>query len=235
MPIIAGKREEGTIDKALTNRPAVWFARTAMTANVFFFIVMFVAFVFIQPELNPLYRYGSEYAVGRMGWLMKLNFFVWGIGLISFACAMAYGLDARAKSRVAIILFVVAGVGIFLSGIFDSDLQVLNENPPPKWIEPPPSDEQKVHIIAGLVAFFTLMPGMGLAARRLRIAGRLSGGYRWLRYLSWTVPVMFVASIFVFGSMGLTGLGQRVFLACVIAWIVLAAWGLHKGAFSQRE
>lgn len=34
----------------------------------------------MMAELNPLYRYGSEYSVGRMGWLMKLAFWVWGGG-----------------------------------------------------------------------------------------------------------------------------------------------------------
>lgn len=221
--------------RTFMNRRAISFARAAIAATVFFFLVMFVAFLFIQPELNPLYRYGSEYAVGRMGWLMKLNFFVWGCGLIAVAGAMKFGLDSRARSKVAIILFVLAGIGIFLSGVFDTDLQVLNENPPPKWIEPEPSNEQIRHIIAGLVAFFTLMPGMGLASRRLRMAGRLSGGYRWLRYLSWMAPVLFLASVFVFAAIGLTGLGQRLFLAAVFAWVVVAALGLERGAFLRDE
>ena len=214
---------------------AIWLARIAMWATIFFFVVMFVAFVFIQPELNPLYRFGSEYAVGRMGWLMKLNFFVWGAGLIAFALSMAYGLDSDAKSRIAIILFVLAGAGIFLSGVFDSDLQVLNENPPPKWIEPAPSDEQILHIIVGLAAFFCLFPGAGLVTRRLRIADRLSGKYRLLRPISWLLPVMFFVSFFVFHSVGYVGLGQRIALIFIFAWVILAARGMEKGAFLLKH
>lgn len=155
-----------------------------MVATVFFFLVMFIAFVFIQPELNPLYRFGSEYAVGRMGWLMKLAFFVWGAGLMSFALAMAKGLDAKARSYAAIILFAVAAVGVFFGGVFDSDLQVLNENPPPLWIEPPASDEQILHAAFGMVGLIGLMIGVGVASRRLRIAGRLASTYRILQRLS---------------------------------------------------
>lgn len=214
---------------------AIWLARIATWTTIFFFIVMFVAFVFIQPELNPLYRFGSEYAVGRGGWLMKLNFFVWGAGLAVFALAMAYGLDSDAKSRIGIVLFVLAGAGIFLSGVFDSDLQVLNENPPPKWIEPPASDEQILHMIVGLVAFFSLFPGAGLVSRRLRIADRLSGKYKLLRPLSWLLPVMFFASFFVFHSLGLVGLGQRIALVFIFAWVILAARGLEKGAFLLKQ
>jgi hypothetical protein len=75
-----------------------------------------VAFVFIQPELNPLYRFGSEYSLGRMGWLMKLALFVWGGGMLALAPAMAKGLDTASCSRTAIILFAVGGVGVFLAG-----------------------------------------------------------------------------------------------------------------------
>lgn len=213
------------------DRRAIWFARAAIWATAVFFAVMYVAFVFIQPELNPLYRFGSEYAVGYAGWLMKLSFFVWGTGLVAFALAMACGLDPDARSSIAIGLFVIAGAGVFLSGIFDSDLQVLNEDPPPRWVEPPASREQVLHAIAGLIAFFSLMPGAGLVSRRLRLAGRLSGGYRWLRPLSWVLPVAFIAFATVFVSQGLAGLGQRIFMAFVFAWIILAARGLEKSAF----
>jgi hypothetical protein len=45
-----------------------------------------------SPSLNPIYRFGSEYSAGRMGWLMKLAFFVWGGALLALALAMARGL-----------------------------------------------------------------------------------------------------------------------------------------------
>lgn len=210
---------------------AEWCARIALFATLFFFIVMYVAFPFIQPELNPLYRFGSEYAVGPMGWLMKLNFFVWGGGLFAFALGMAIGVDSKARSRIAVVLFMLAGVGVFLSGVFDSNLQVLNENPPPRWIEPPSSRENTLHAIAGLVTFFSLMSGAGLVARRLRIEGRLNGVYRWLRVLSWLLPVAFVCFVAAFIPNGLGGLGQRIFIGLVLLWVILAARGLQKGAF----
>ncbi len=208
------------------------YARVAIVASAFFVLVMYVAFLFIQPELNPLYRYGSEYAVGRMGWLMKAAFFVWGTGLLAFALAQATGLDPEARSPIGIALFAIAAVGVFVAGTFDSDLQVLNPSPPPLWIEPPASDEQQLHALAGLVAFFAIMPGAGLVSRRLRLAGRLRGPYRWLRALSWLITVSFFVFAFGFASIGLSGLGQRLFLGVLFAWLFMAAWGLGKGVFA---
>lgn len=218
-----------------TPKSAVPLARASVLATVFFAIVMYVAFVFIQPELNPLYRYGSEYSVGRMGWLMKLAFFVWGGGLLALALAMARGTDAAARSGTAIIFFLIGGTGIFFSVVFDSDLQVLNEDPPPIWIEAPPTVEQMWHAGVGIVGLLSLMVGAGFATRRLRRAGRLVGTYRKLRLLSWLAPAAFIAFAFLFTANGLAGLGQRIFLAILFAWVIVFAHGLSKGAFLSRQ
>ena len=210
-------------------------ARIAIAGTLFYAFVMYVAFVFIQPELNPIYRYGSEYSVGRMGWLMKLAFFVWGSGLMALAFAMVKGLDTRSRSHTAIILFAVGAIGVFFAGVFDSDLQVLNENPPPRWIEGPASNEQMLHAAAGIVGLFSLMAAAGFATRSLRLAGRLRPGYRALRLLSWLTPAAFVAFVTIFASYGLVGFGQRIFLALMFAWQVIAAHGLAAGAFSSRQ
>lgn len=214
-------------------RRAVWYARATIAGTLFMLLVMYVAFVFIQPELSPLYRFGSEYAVGRMGWLMKLAFFVWAAGILAFAFALSKGLDAEARSRAGVVLFAIGAFGIFLSGVFNSDLMMQNPNPPPIWVEGPASDSQKLHAVGGLVAFFAMMPGAGLVSRRLRRAGRLRGGYRWLRPLSWLIPLAFVAFVTVFTAAGLIGLGQRIFIALLFAWLLLAARGLETGAFSS--
>lgn len=212
--------------------PGAVLARMSWSATVFYAFVLYVAFAFIQPELNPLHRFGSEYAVGRMGWLMKLAFFVWGGGLVALGLAMAKGLDAAARSNTAIVLFLIGGIGVFLAGVFDADMQIPNPEPPPAWIEAPPSPEQRLHGAAGSLGLLSLMAAAGLASRRLRIAGRLGFRYRSLRALAWLTPVAFVAFI-VSVPFGLAGLGQRIFLAVLFAWQLLAAWGISVGAFRR--
>ena len=208
-------------------------ARLSIIGTLFYAFVMYVAFAFIQPELDPLYRFGSEYSVGRMGWLMKLAFYVWSGGLIALAFAMAKGLDEDSRSTAAIILFAVGALGVFFAGVFDSDLQVLNDKPPPLWVEPPASDESNLHSWAGMIGLVSLMIGAGIASRRLRLAGKLQSAYHSLRWLSWLTPVLFIAFATYFVSIGLAGLGQRIFLALMFAWQVIVAWGLGSGAFHR--
>jgi hypothetical protein len=217
-------------------KSVVALARFAMLATVFVVLVWYVVFVVVQPELNPLYRYTSEYTLGRMGWLMKLAFFVWSAGMLALALAFANGLDAAARSRTAIILFTVAGAAVPLPGVFDADLQVINPDPPPLWIVPdPPSTEQGIHAMAGLVGLLCLLAGAGFAARRLRLAGRLRSKYYILRPLSWLSLVAFFPFMFFLASQGLAGLGQRIVYAFVFAWLIIAARGLATGAFSQTS
>ena len=154
---------------------------------------------------------------------------------MALAFAMAKGLDAESRSYAAIILFAVGALGVFFAGVFDSDLQVLNENPPPRWVELPPSDEQILHAASGMVGLLSLMVGAGIASRRLRIAGRLSSKYRILRSLSWVTPTAFIAMATLFASFGVIGLGQRIFIALLFAWQIIAAHGLSVGAFSSRQ
>lgn len=205
-----------------------------MAGMAFFAVVTYVAFAFIQPELNPLHRFGSEYAVGRGGWLMKVAFFAWAAGILSLAVAMAKGLDPEARSRSAVVLLALSAAGLVAAGIFNADLQIPNDNPPPLWVEPPASDEQVRHVVGSFVFFLSLMSAAGLASRRLRLAGRLRGVYRALRHLSWLAPVTFATFVVYFVPQGIAGLGQRIFLVVLFAWVILAARGIETGAFLRK-
>ena len=61
-----------------------------------FIIIMFsfhfISFHFIQPELDPMTRFGSEYVVGRLGWIMNLAFFFFAGGLFLLAATFKSGL-----------------------------------------------------------------------------------------------------------------------------------------------
>jgi hypothetical protein len=46
------------------------------------FVVILVLLHFIKPELDPKWRMISEYEIGKHGWLMRLAFVVWGLGVL---------------------------------------------------------------------------------------------------------------------------------------------------------
>ena len=84
-------------------------AHVATIGVTAFVTIMYVAFLFIRPELNPLERYGSEYAVGRMGWLMVTGFICLATSVAALALGLAMGLDRHARSRIGIVLMTEPG------------------------------------------------------------------------------------------------------------------------------
>jgi hypothetical protein len=92
---------------------------------------------------------------------------------------------------------------ILHSGIFDTDLQIPAMDSRRRWVDPPVvSRHHLVHVAAGVNAFLAIVLGIVVTTRRLQRAGRLHGQF-----------------------------GQRVFLAAVIAWLLLAARGFVKSVF----
>lgn len=185
------------------------------------FLAVVVVLHFVQPELRPVRRFISEYAVGRMGWLLNTGFAFFAFGLSALATAFGWRLDPRARTRVGGILLGVSALGILASGLFNADLQGADR-----------TAYGIAHDLAGFVAFFSLIPGAIVISRRLARANRLRGRYLRLRLLAWLLVPLFLAMMFVFGPIGVIGAGQRIFLGGVFVWLLLAAQGLRTGSFS---
>lgn len=188
------------------------------------FVAVALTFHFVQPELHPLRRFISEYAAGRAGWLLNIAFFAFALGLAALTAVFGRLLDPPARTRVGGTLFGVSALGIFASGLFNSDLQGADV-----------TGEGLVHDLAGFVAFFSLLPGAIVVSRRLVRAERLRGRYRRLDLLAWLLVPLFAAMLFVFEPSGMVGLGQRIFLCGVFAWLLTVAHGLRTGAFEAAE
>lgn len=180
--------------------------------------LILIAFHFIQPELNPLKRFGSEYASGRLGWLMNVAFFGFAIGLASLAIAFAF-LRPPARSRSTGVLLGISSLGILSSGLFNSDLQGT-----------PVTRIGIAHDLSGFVAFLTMIPAMILASRRLHLTKNVRGIRLTLRYCPWLVLVLFLSMLFVFEPLQLVGLGQRLFVTAMFTWLLSAAYAIRSGA-----
>ena len=182
------------------------------------FVVILVSFHFIQPELDPLRRFGSEYAAGRMGWLMRVAFFSLSAGLAATATAIGFTAGESSRSRVAGILMWVSSLGILLSGVFNADLQDASV-----------TRTGIAHDLVGFLAFLTLIPAMFVVSKSLRTEGSRRSAYSALRVLPWISLVLFVALLFYFSTTGLVGLGQRIFLVSILTWLFVTMVGVREG------
>ena len=65
-------------------------ARVAATSAVALIVIALHA---IKPELEPSWRFVSEYATGRHGWIMKVAFVLWAVS----CAALSVGSSTRCE------------------------------------------------------------------------------------------------------------------------------------------
>jgi len=174
-----------------------------------------------RPGYDARYHTGSELELGPRGWIMRINFFQVGFGVLAFAV----GVGRVLRTDIAAALLGVAGVALVLSGVFAPD--------PVRGFPPGASDRTgrpvttaaKLHDLAGPVvvlslcaACLTLAVGvggpwgayaLGTAVAGLALTGRLISAYR--------------------KDAPDTGLIQRLLLAVYGVWVVVFGVALAAG------
>lgn len=182
------------------------------------FVTIVAAFHVIRPELNPMTTFSSYYALGKMGWLMNLGSLAFAIGVAALTLAF---VRMRDSSRAGSVLLGSSACGLLIGGLFNVD---------PLGAQPTSSGQ--VHLVSGLLTFLCMIPAAILVSRGLSLAKRLRGWYRVLPSLSWLAALLFLANLSVLGALGLPGLGNRLFLAIVSAWLLTAAQGIRTNSFA---
>lgn len=193
------------------------------TAGFVAFLALVLVMHVLQPELDPVTRFASEYAPGTAGWLMNVAFVALATALAALAVAFGWTLRPSLRSRAAGILLAISSVGFLASGVFNSDLQT----------DTIATGQGMAHDLAGFIAFLTLFPAMVAIGGRLRKNKRPRGLF--LTVLAWVVIALFLAMLFLFEPSGMVGLGQRIFLAAMLGWLLITARGLGSGAFDVAD
>lgn len=84
------------------------------------FIILLVLLHIINNSVNPIWQPISEYALGNAGWLMKVAFFSLGISFLSLGIYFIREIP-NIGSRIGGVLLILASLGNFLAGIFNTD------------------------------------------------------------------------------------------------------------------
>jgi hypothetical protein len=84
------------------------------------FVLLLGTLHIVQPELDPSWRFISEYALGRAGWLMTAAFVALAVSLLAAFVALARAVRTW-PGRVGLVLLVVAAVGVLLAAVFPTD------------------------------------------------------------------------------------------------------------------
>jgi hypothetical protein len=84
------------------------------------FLVLLSALHFIKPEIDPSWRFISEYEIGDYGWIMVIAFLSSAFSNIS----LFISIRSQIKSiggRIGLILLLISAAGLTIAGVFISD------------------------------------------------------------------------------------------------------------------
>lgn len=209
---------------ARTTSPSV-SARLALLATTATAVLIGLLHV-LKPELDPGWRFLSEYAIGPNGWIMTMAFLLWALGCVALFAALRTEVGSRMGRAGLAVLLVVAGA-LVLAGLFPQD---------PITGRPEDATTQgSIHAGASMVG----IPGIPVAA--LLISYSLGRNPAWARrkqlllvlahltwitlalmtaYLAWAVP-----RAGGFGPDVSAGWMNRLVVATYLGWQAAASYG----------
>jgi hypothetical protein len=184
--------------------------------SVIYYVVAVALLHFLRTDYDPGYRFLSEYVIGPYGELMRSTFFVFGVGALALSFGLWRSVSAKLRFLPGLLLWVIWAGAVFLAGIYTADLQ-----------GSPPTESGKMHALMSMIGFPCVVLAMPLISVLLRWEQKWRSVWLVCVALSAALIICFFA-IGQLAEMRLAGLGQRVFLACMLAWMFVLGWKLLK-------
>ena len=189
-------------------------------AGVLYFAVIIVALHFLRPDLDPISRPTSEYAVGRYGYLMSTAFFSMSLAAFILVVGLYQGITLAARSLIGLVFLGLWGIGVLIAMIFPMDAEGAL-----------PTLSGMIHQVAAPFTFLSVTLGISLVSRRLKLDDQWRPFYRPALFLSPIVWLGFAGTFLSFITQsGFMGLAQRITLATIVTWMLLAAFRLRSVA-----
>ena len=215
---------------ATSRRLGVVNAASVCTGAVSLFAVLVVSLHFIEPELDPKWRFVSEYANGPHGWVMQLAFFVLAGGFVALLAALRPHVHTKPGLAGLAFLGLAAG-GVAMAGLF-------NQDPLTSTVG---TREGNLHAIATMIGIpgfvlASLLLGSSLARRWTAVRRPLLvlSHLPWIAFVSMPVYMAIVMpAAGGFGPAVWVGLLNRLFLVVMCGWLLFVA--RHVSRAQARE
>jgi hypothetical protein len=106
------------MNTVIANRspPAAHISLYAAGSVFFLLLILHV----VKPEFEPSWRFLSEYAIGRNGWIMVLCFQIWAVSYVALFVALRNIVTTR-PGRFGTYLLLLVAASLVLAGLFAQD------------------------------------------------------------------------------------------------------------------
>ena len=182
--------------------------------SVIYYVAAVALLHVLRTDYDPGYRFLSEYVVGPYGELMRSTFFVFAVGALAMSFGVWRSVSSKLRFLPGLLLWVIWACAVFLAGIYTADLQ-----------GSPATESGKMHAKMSMIGF----PCVTLAMPIISILFRWEQKWRSVWLVCIALSAALVICFFAIGQlaeMRLAGVGQRVFIACMLAWIFVIGWNL---------
>lgn len=205
----------GKATSALTSPTA---ARVSLGTAVLFLLLL-GALLALQPEIDPSWRFISEHALGRHGWMMSLAFL--SMAVSGGAAAIALWQHVRFGGKIGIVFLMIGALGLTLAGVFVTD---------------PITTPMNAQSPSGMLHSLGALLGDGIAIGAIFITGSLLRNQSWRPARGWMIGVLalvWTAYVWVLVSMPADGnfgpnvpIGwpSRFYLVSYAIWFIVMAW-----------
>lgn len=175
------------LSTATADRPplSLTAARLALGAAASFLVLILLLHA-IKPDIDPSWRFISEYAIGEHGWILRLAFFSLATACIALGAALRPDLRTI-PGRIGLAGLVLMAAGLAIAAVFTTDPITT------------PSDAMtttgKVHAFGGAL-------GMGMPIAIVLITWTLVRHPRWSRA---RVPLLLSGTLAIVGTLAFIG------------------------------
>jgi MFS family permease len=202
-----------------------WSKRLAEIAMGCFgyFTVMLILLHGLRPDYTPVDHMISDYAVGRLGWVMTTAFVALAVGCLTLGLGMAIAGPRSLPGRAAVLVLWVATVGLLVTATFPTDLETAAT-----------TTTGNIHTASFLVNVISMI----LCSLLFAVSFHQSEdwrGYRWVG-LAMAIALLgaFIAQFLTLHRGAPYGLTNRLFVAVLMIWFLATARQLRLVAIQRQ-
>ncbi len=188
-----------------------------------YFVVVLVLLHGLRPDYTPVDHMISDYAVGRLGWVMTTAFVAVALGCLTLGLGMAVAGPKSLPGRAAVLLLWVATLGLLATATFPTDLETAAT-----------TTTGNIHTASFLVNVVSLI----LCALLFAVSFHQSEdwrGYRWIGSgLAIALLAAFIAQFLTLHRGAPYGLTNRLFVAVLMVWFLATTRQLRRIAILRQ-
>ncbi|MFC3551708.1 DUF998 domain-containing protein [Lysobacter cavernae] len=190
---------------------------TAVLAGLLVFVVVCVAVQLLRDDLDWWLAPLSFYLVGDYGSWLQGAYLVLAGALAMLGAGYYAALPAPARSAAPLLLFVLAALALGVTAMAETDRP-----------QRPPTFEGLVHGIAASTAFLCVTTAMLLQSWRFR--GDAQWRPRFVQAFGLAMICFVAMWVHALWREAPRGLSQKLVIAAIVAWLVLAAFWLRRAS-----